>query len=151
MQYGGRSGGTLQFPGGILPKLEILRLLRSRADAALRQALPWEKSCKLSDGRGLFLQVTPAGGKLWRWKYRFEGTVKWMRLWMRLPALWPRPLPRKCYAQLKPADVLNSHMKVYVAEWLQRLREPEGCEDTMRLMDLKALHGLVCFMHLRVR
>ena len=70
---------------------------------------------------------------------------------MRLPALWPRPLPRKCHARLKPADFLNSHMKVYVAEWLQRLREPEGCEDTMRLMDLKALHGLVCFMHLRVR
>jgi hypothetical protein len=29
-------------------------------------------------GRGLFLLVTKAGGKLWRWKYRFDGQEKKM-------------------------------------------------------------------------
>jgi integrase len=32
----------------------------------------------MSDGGGLFLWITPAGGKLWRWKYRFDGKEKLM-------------------------------------------------------------------------
>jgi integrase len=32
------------------------------------------------DGGGLYLWVTPAGGKLWRWSYRFEGKEKLMSL-----------------------------------------------------------------------
>ncbi len=32
----------------------------------------------MSDGGGLYLFVTPPGGKLWRWKYRFEGREKLM-------------------------------------------------------------------------
>jgi len=33
---------------------------------------------KLTDGRGLYLLVTPAGSKLWRWRFRFEGEEKLM-------------------------------------------------------------------------
>ena len=32
----------------------------------------------MPDGGGLFLWITPAGGKLWRWKYRFDGKEKLM-------------------------------------------------------------------------
>jgi hypothetical protein len=32
----------------------------------------------MADGRGLYMLITPAGGKLWRWKYRFEGAEKLM-------------------------------------------------------------------------
>jgi len=35
-----------------------------------------DKPVTLFDGRGLFLMVTPSGGKLWRFKYRFEGKEK---------------------------------------------------------------------------
>lgn len=49
-------------------------------DTAIRKATFAEKPYKIFDGRGLFLQVTPAGGKLWRWKYRFEGKEKLMPL-----------------------------------------------------------------------
>jgi hypothetical protein len=28
---------------------------------------------QITDGRGLYLWVTPTGEKLWRWKYCFEG------------------------------------------------------------------------------
>jgi integrase len=35
-----------------------------------------DKQYKLSDGNGLYLLVTPAGGKLWRFDYRFEGKRK---------------------------------------------------------------------------
>ncbi len=32
-----------------------------------------DKPYKLSNGHGLFLYVTPAGGKFWRWQFRFQG------------------------------------------------------------------------------
>lgn len=34
------------------------------------------KSYKMSDGGGLYLEVTPKGSKLWRLKYRFLGKQK---------------------------------------------------------------------------
>lgn len=42
-------------------------------DAQCRAAKATEKVQKLSDGRGLFLQVTPGGSKLWRMNYRWQG------------------------------------------------------------------------------
>jgi hypothetical protein len=40
---------------------------------ALLNAQPREKSYRLFDGHGLYLQVSPSGGKWWRVKYRFRG------------------------------------------------------------------------------
>ncbi|MFM6830029.1 MAG: tyrosine-type recombinase/integrase [Novosphingobium sp.] len=45
-------------------------------DIAVRNAKPGEKPVKLADGGGLHLYVTPAGGKLWRLKYRVDGKEK---------------------------------------------------------------------------
>jgi len=45
-------------------------------DVQARTAKPREKTYKLTDGNGLYLQVTPAGGKWWRFKYRFGGKEK---------------------------------------------------------------------------
>ena len=42
-------------------------------DTAIRSAKPRTKPFKLFDGGGLYLEVSPAGGKWWRWKYRFGG------------------------------------------------------------------------------
>lgn len=39
-----------------------------------------EKPRKISDGGGLFLLVTPSGGKLWRLKYRYAGKEKALAL-----------------------------------------------------------------------
>jgi hypothetical protein len=36
----------------------------------IRNAKPKEMAYKLADGGGLYLEVTPAGGKHWRMKYR---------------------------------------------------------------------------------
>jgi integrase len=44
----------------------------------IESAKPMVKAYKLTDGRGLCLLVSPAGGKLWRWRYRFEGKEKMM-------------------------------------------------------------------------
>jgi len=45
-------------------------------DVAIRNSKPGEKAIKLADGAGMFLLVTPAGGKLWRLKYRIDGREK---------------------------------------------------------------------------
>ena len=45
-------------------------------DTTIRNAKPGTKPVRLSDGGGLYLEVTPTGGKLWRWKYRFGGKEK---------------------------------------------------------------------------
>lgn len=47
-------------------------------DTAIRKAGAKQTAYRLTDGGGLYLQVTPAGGKLWRWKYRFDGREKLM-------------------------------------------------------------------------
>jgi integrase len=46
------------------------------SDAQVSKVKPADKVYKLFDGAGLFLQVTPSGGKLWRFKYRFDGKQK---------------------------------------------------------------------------
>ncbi|WP_066550736.1 MULTISPECIES: tyrosine-type recombinase/integrase [unclassified Sphingomonas] len=45
-------------------------------DIAIRNAKPGAKPVKLADGGGMFLLVTPAGGRLWRLKYRIDGREK---------------------------------------------------------------------------
>ena len=45
-------------------------------DIAIRRAQPGKKSRKMFDGRGLYLEVSPRGGKWWRLKYRFRGKDK---------------------------------------------------------------------------
>jgi hypothetical protein len=42
-------------------------------DTMIRTAKPREKPYKMADEKGMFLYVTPTGGKLWRLKYRFDG------------------------------------------------------------------------------
>jgi integrase len=46
----------------------------------LNAARPREKSYRLTDGAGMYLEVTPAGGRYWRLKYRFGGKEKRLAL-----------------------------------------------------------------------
>jgi hypothetical protein len=50
----------------------------SLTDIAIKKAKISEKPYRLKDSGGMFLFVTPAGGKLWRWKYRFDSKQKLM-------------------------------------------------------------------------
>jgi len=46
------------------------------SDREIKSAKARDKDYKLSDGKGLYLLITKAGGKLFRLKYRFEGKEK---------------------------------------------------------------------------
>ncbi|WP_437881070.1 tyrosine-type recombinase/integrase [Pseudomonas sp. LRF_L74] len=42
-------------------------------DIQIRQAKPGDKPRKLSDERGLFIEIRPTGNKYWRYRYKIEG------------------------------------------------------------------------------
>lgn len=42
----------------------------------IKNAKSRDKNYRLYDEKGLYLEITPAGGKLWRLKYRFGGKEK---------------------------------------------------------------------------
>ncbi len=49
-------------------------------DTAIRSTKAASKPAKLFDEKGLFLLVTPTGGKWWRFKYRYQGKEKLLSL-----------------------------------------------------------------------
>jgi integrase len=50
------------------------------SNTAIRNAKPADKTRKMFDGGGLYLEVAPSGGKWWRLKYRFGGKEKRLSL-----------------------------------------------------------------------
>lgn len=78
-------------------------------NTALRNAKPQTKAYRLYDELGLYIQVSPTGGKWWRFKYRFEGKEKLLSLGI-FPdvslseAREKRNAARKLLAQSPPID-----------------------------------------------
>src|SRR6266853_435405 len=68
-QKWGNFGGNWGTPKWSCPTLPL-------TDAAVRTAKPGPKAFKMYDAGGLYLEVSPSGGKWWRWKYRYGGREK---------------------------------------------------------------------------
>ena len=67
--------------GGIFHFGEILGVFDlALTETEIRRSKSTNRPYKMSDSGGLHLLITPAGGKLWRWKYRFDGAEKSMAL-----------------------------------------------------------------------
>ena len=45
-------------------------------ETRLRALKPKDKPYKVADDRGLYIEVSPAGGKLWRFRYRIGPVEK---------------------------------------------------------------------------
>jgi integrase len=80
MPVGGILGGMGVFSWGYRQKSNVLEPTMPLTDTAIKKAKPGAKPVKLSDGKGMYLLVSPAGSKLWRWKYRVLGKEKVMAL-----------------------------------------------------------------------
>ncbi|WP_092274712.1 tyrosine-type recombinase/integrase [Pseudomonas prosekii] len=50
------------------------------SDTTIRTAKPKDKLYRLTDANGLCLEVTTTGSKLWRYRYRFNGSAKMLAL-----------------------------------------------------------------------
>ncbi len=57
-----------------------------------------DKLYKLSDGRGLFVEVSPAGQKTWRYQYRFGGSRRDVKI--------------GCYPEVGVADARERHFEL---------------------------------------
>ncbi len=49
-------------------------------NTAIRNTKPADKTKRLYDEKGLYLEISPQGGKWWRFKYRFDGKEKRLSL-----------------------------------------------------------------------
>ena len=65
----------------------MARMIRPLTVAQINNAKPREKPYKIFDGGGLFVQVTPAGGKHWKMKYRQANGKEGLLSFGRYPAL----------------------------------------------------------------
>jgi len=64
-------------------------------DSAIKNAKPKAGQYKLHDEKGLFAIVRPTGGKLWRFKYRYQGKEQQLSLGTYPPQrVSPRPTLR---------------------------------------------------------
>lgn len=52
----------------------------SLSELQIKNAKPADKPYRMADGGGLYVEVSPAGGKLWRLKFRFDGKEKRLSL-----------------------------------------------------------------------
>ena len=68
--------------GGVSCKFptRYAHVMSTLTELQIRAAKPAEKAYKLHHERGLFMLVTPAGGRLWRFKYRHGGVEKLLTL-----------------------------------------------------------------------
>lgn len=112
---------------------------------AVSKAKPREKSYKITDERGLYLLVTPTGGRYWRLKYRFGGKAKDLALGVYPDVSLAKARERRERAREHLADGIDpsAHRKEAAAqaeleaessfrhiaeEWLKK-REREGLSD----------------------
>ncbi len=131
-------------------------------DTEIKRAKPKEKAYRMSDSGGMYLWVTPSGGKLWRWGYRFDGKEKLMALG-KYPAV-PLGLARERHGEARKllatatdpmaqrkADrtakrVANENSFASVAtQWLEHWRDgksPQHVDSTMRRLSANILPTL---------
>lgn len=49
-------------------------------ELAIKHLKPKDKLYRVADGGGLCLEISPAGGKLWRWRYYYQGKAQMIAL-----------------------------------------------------------------------
>ena len=95
-------------------------------DAQIRKAKGQEKPYKMADGGGLHLYVSPAGGKLWRFRYEFSGKEK-------LLSIGPYPDISLLEARAKRDDakrLLRDGKDPGIAKKLKKLSGEKHAEQT---------------------
>ena len=99
-------------------------------DNAIKNLKPAKKALRSFDTQGLYIEVSPAGGKWWRLKYRFAGKEKRLSL-----GVYPeitlkkarelRDQQRRLIAE--GIDPSENRLDVPLADWPDRLMV--GCVD----------------------
>lgn len=124
-------------------------------DAKIRNAKPADKPQRLWDSGGLYIEVSPTGGRLWRFKYRFGGTEKLLALgkWNTVSlaeAREKRDAAKKLLAQkIDPAEQRRADKReaagkaansfeVVAREWFEKRKgkwTPHHAKDVLRRLE----------------
>lgn len=136
---------------------------------ALRNAAPRDKSYRLYDGGGLYLEVFPWGAKLWRYRFKVEGAERRLSLGA-YPAVSLAAarvardnLKREKKAHLDPseerrkrkAETVTAQVKAVVEattvgqvalDWLENKHRPEVVEGTYRTTKSRIERDLLPFL-----
>ena len=103
-------------------------------DIQIKRIRPNANPFKLSDGGGLFLWVTPSGGRIWRWAYRYEGRAKLMTFG-KYPDV-PLSLARERHAEARKLLATGTdHLAKQHGHELFPTGEPLGVELGLMLLD----------------
>jgi len=95
-------------------------------DTAAKKAKPKEKPYRLSDEKGLYLEVHPSGSKYWRMKYRFGGREKRLAF-----GVYPEITLKKARKKRSSArDLLADGVDPGEVRRAERLRQQTLTEDS---------------------
>jgi len=95
-------------------------------DVRIRNLKPKDRSYKVFDGGGLYLEITPAGGKLWRFKYRFDGKHKTLSIGK--------------YPLISLAEAREKHMEA--KKLLEKGIDPSAAKREQRLKQAKTFEAM---------
>lgn len=89
----------------------------SLTDMEIRRAKPRDKTFKLTDSGGLYLAISPTGGRQWRWKFRHGGQER---------ALSLGAYPQVGLAEARrQRDIARDHLKAGKDPSLEKKRQVE--------------------------
>jgi hypothetical protein len=108
--------GVLEFCNSVPLFMPLLTETRIRA------AKPADKPYKLFDERGLFMLVPPAGGRLWRFRYRLGGVEKLLTLGAYPDVSLKRAREKRDDARRSVATVLTRVQSVALSTTLRPTR-----------------------------
>lgn len=116
------------------------------SEAKIRASKPRERPYKVFDERGLFMLVTPSGGRLWRFRYRLRGVEKLLTLGAYPDVPLKRAREKRDEARRVVADGVDPSAKrqaeraasadtfqAIAAEWLQ-LQSKALAAETMEIL-----------------
>lgn len=125
-------------------------------DTQIRKAKQDDKPRKLTDGRGLYLLLTPQGGRWWRFKYRFAGKEKLLSLGVypdvplktarekaedarRLVAAGTNPSAARQAEKREVREAFASDFESVAREWLENIKPqwaPQHHADTLKRFEV---------------
>jgi len=99
-------------------------------DVQIRSIAPIERMQRFFDAKGLYLEVTPKGGKYWRYKYRFAGKEKRISL-----GVYPEISLKTARERLKEArDLLSRGIDPSFKRKADKVRLLSAHENTFELV-----------------
>ncbi len=128
------------------------------SDTRVRTAKARERPYKLFDERGLFLLVTPAGGRLWRLRYRMAGVEKLLALGVYPDVPLKRAREKRDEARRLIADGIDPNaqrkaergaqaqtFEAVAAEWLE-LQKKSLAPETMSILGARLNSALYPYL-----